>query len=205
LALLPHLVQSQLAPFPAALASAGEARLAALAAQYLEGLAQLFPGATCVTDKRLENFRYIGLIKRLFPDARIVHTTRDPLDTCLSIFFLHLDQGTSYALDLLDTGHYFKQYRRLMAHWQHLYGDDLLEFNYDTLVSDPSPALHRLLAFCNLEWDTACLAPAPRAGARVVKTASTWQVREPLYRGSSGRSRNYRRELAPLAAYLAQP
>ena len=65
---------------------------------------------------------------------------------CLSIFFLHLDQRLSYALDLGDIGHYFRQYRRLMAHWHALYGEDILDFNYDTLVRDPRPAVERLLA-----------------------------------------------------------
>ncbi|MDE2137382.1 MAG: cytochrome c biogenesis factor, partial [Gammaproteobacteria bacterium] len=74
---------------------------------------------------------------------------------------------------------------------------------YDNLVAEPRPVLERLLGFCGLSWDEACLDPAPRAAA--VKTASVWQVREPLYRRSSGRSRHYSRELAALAAYLAEP
>jgi len=200
---LPQLVQSELAPFPASMAAVSDAALARLAAQYLASIARLFPGAAHVTDKRPDNFLLVGLIKSLFPDARIVHTTRDPLDTCLSIFFLHLDQRMSYALDLMDIGHYFRQYRRLMAHWKSLYGEDILDFNYDSLVREPRPAAQRLVAFCGLDWDEACLDPAHRAGA--VKTASVWQVREGLYQRSSGRSRHYARELAPLAAELAEP
>ena len=200
---LPQLVQSELAPFPQALTAASDAALGRLAAQYLESVARLFPGAARVTDKRPDNFLYLGLIKSLFPDARIVHTTRDPLDTCLSIFFLHLDPRMNYALDLMDIGHYFSQYRRLMAHWKSLYGEDILDFNYDALVHEPRPAAQRLFGFCGLDWDEACLDFARRAGA--VKTASVWQVREGLYRSSSGRSRHYARELAPLAAELAEP
>ena len=203
LELLPELVRSELAPFPAALAVQPESRVAELGQRYLQTLARLFPGAAHVTDKRPDNFLHIGLIKRLIPEARIVYTTRDPLDNCLSVFFLHLDQRMGYALDLLDTGHYYREYRRLMAHWKALYADELLELNYDNLVSDPRPAIERLLRFCGLPWDEACLRPAPRGGA--VKTASVWQVREPIYRTSSGRSRHYRRELAALAAYLAGP
>ena len=201
LELLPQLVRSLLAPFPQTMSSVSGARLRQVAEQYRAGLARLFPGAAHVTDKRPDNFVYIGLIKLLFPDALIVHTTRDPLDTCLSIFFAHLDQRLNYALDLLDTGHYFREYRRLMAHWRALFGDDVLDFNYDTLVSDPRAAMQRLLAFCHLDWDEACLVPRSRAGA--VKTASVWGVREPVYARASGRSRHYRRELASLADYLA--
>jgi hypothetical protein len=199
--LLPRIAQSLLSPFPQAAATLSTTACSELADRYRRGLAALFPGAGVVTDKRPDNFLLIGLIKRLFPDARIVHTTRDPLDTCLSIFFLHLDPQLAWALDLEDIGHYFRQYRRLMAHWATLFGEDILDFSYDALVHQPRPALERLLAFCDLHWEEACLTPASRGAA--VKTASVWQVREPLYRRSSGRSLHYRRELEPLAAWLA--
>ena len=201
--LLPELVRTGPSPYPSALGSLPESRIEALGKRYLARLAQLFPGATYVTDKRPDNFLHIGLIRRLIPEARIVYTTRDPLDTCLSIFFLHLDQHIGYALDLLDTGHYYREFRRLMTHWKALYPEELLELNYDNLVADPRPAVERLLRFCGLPWDEACLTPAPAGVA--VKTASVWQVREPIHRRSSGRSRHYRRELAALAAYLAEP
>jgi len=201
--LLPRMVHGELAPFPASLASVSVERLQQLAGRYRERLAVLFPGARQITDKRPDNFLLLGLIWQLFPGARVVHTTREPLDNCLSIFFLHLDQRLGYALDLEDIGHYYRQYRRLMAHWRALYGDQLLDFNYDSLVSDTRPAVERLLAFCGLDWQEECLAPAAAGGA--VKTASVWQVREPIHRRSSGRARHYARELAPLAAYLAQP
>ena len=201
--LLRELLQGALTPFPATMASATDATLARLAGRYLDSLARLFPAAARVTDKRPENFLYIGLIKRLFPRARIVHTTRDALDTCLSIFFLHLDQRMPWALNLMDIGHYLRQYRRLMAHWQGLYGEDILDFNYDNLVRGPRPAAQRLLAFCGLGWNEACLDFAQRPGS--VKTASVWQVREALYQRSSGRARHYARELDCLAKYLSEP
>jgi tetratricopeptide (TPR) repeat protein len=198
--LLPRLVQSELAPFPATVARLSAAALADLARRYRDELARLFPGAEFVTDKRPDNFLYLGLIKRLFPAARIIHTTRHPLDTCLSVFFLHLDHRMSYALDLLDTGHYYREYRRLMAHWQRLYGADILDFDYDAFVREPRPAVARLLEFCGLDGDERCLRLDRPDG--VVKTASVWQVREPLYQRSSGRWRHYARELAPLREYL---
>ena len=198
--LLPRLTRAELAPFPQSMAQITPQALERIAAKYLDALARRFPGAELVTDKRPDNFRYIGLIKALFPDARIIHTTRDPLDNCLSIFFLHLDQRMGYALDLMDTGHHSVQYRRLMAHWKALYGDDILDFGYEEFVRAPRPAIERLLAFCNLDWDDACLSPEHGAGA--VKTASVWQVRRPIHRDSSGRAAHYARQLAPLAAWL---
>jgi len=200
LAFLPSLVRKELAPFPNTMATVTQPQLDALAARYLEMLATLFPHRAHVTDKRPDNFLYIGLIKRLFPDARIVHTVRNALDNCLSIYFLHLDHTMSYALDLADIGHYYIQYRRLMAHWQTLYGADILDLDYDALVQEPRPAMEQLTAFCGLEWEEACL--SFEQSARAVKTASVWQVRERLYRRSSGRWRNYAAHLASLQQQL---
>ena len=199
--ILPRLVQLRLAPFPATMAQIDGLSLGAIEAEYRREIARLFPGAARVTDKRPDNFLLIGLIKRLFPQAKIVHTTRDALDTCLSIFFLHLDPHLAWALDLDDIGHYFREYRRLMAHWRSLYAQDILDFDYDALVRDPRPMAQRLLAFCGLEWDEGCLEFAASAGS--VTSASVWQVREALYQRSSGRAQNYARELSGLAKYLS--
>ncbi len=205
---LPHLVATELAPFPESLASLSAERLGSIAARYRTELARVSPQAHYVTDKRPDNFLYVGLIKSLFPDAKIVHTVREPLDNCLSIYFLHLDQRMSYALDLLDIGHYFAEYRRLMAHWKRMFSADIFDFDYDALVSEPKPALQRLYAFLGLEAGAHAArldaARAPQlAAAGAIKSASVWQVREPLYRSSSGRAQHYARELMELRAYLS--
>ena len=163
---LPRAVGTVLAPFPESVASLSSLTLETLAAQYLDSLHEMFPEAAFVTDKRPDHFLYIGLIKLLFPNAKIVHTTRDALDNCLSIYFLHLDQGLSYALDLMDIGHHYVQYRRLMAHWKALFGADILDLNYDLLVQDPRPALEQLLAFLGLPWDEGCLQVVPPRARR---------------------------------------
>jgi tetratricopeptide (TPR) repeat protein len=196
LPLLANLVQSSFSPFPEAVKTATAETFAIAAAQYRSGVRKLFPNADRVTDKRPDNFLYLGLIKRMFPSANIVHTVRDALDTCLSIYFLHLDHRMGYALDLGDIAHYFGEYRRLMAHWKSLYPRDIRDFDYDAFVREPKANAEGLLSFCGLEWTDACLEPHLAAGA--VKTASVWQVREPLYRRSSGRWRNYERHLGPL-------
>jgi len=189
-----------LAPFPESILQLPAARLQQLAARYVDTLSALRPGVPYITDKRPDNFRYIGLIKRLFPEAKIVHTTRNPLDNCLSIFFLHLDHRMSYASELLDIGHHYRQYRRLMAHWREIHGANILDVSYDELVKDPKPTVERLLSFLGLEWDERCLAAAPAVGA--VKTASVWQVREPIYTRSSGRAGHYTKQLEALRLYL---
>jgi tetratricopeptide (TPR) repeat protein len=199
---LPHLVGTELAPFPESLAALSAERLGAIAARYRAELVRVSPHARYVIDKRPDNFLYIGLIKSLFPDARIVHTIRNPLDNCLSIYFLHLDQQMSYALDLPDIGHYFTEYRRLMTHWKARFAGDIFDFDYDALVREPQPSLQRLYAFLGLE-ETANT-PQTAAAGGVVKTASAWQVREPLYRTSSGRARHYTAELEELRGALAE-
>ncbi len=198
---IPALVRDELAPFPASIAHISAPQLEQIALRYRDRLSSMFPGASHITDKRPDNFLYIGLIKRLFPNAKIIHTKRDALDNCLSIYFLHLGHGMGYALDLMDIGHYYQQYQRLMTHWQQLYGADILTLEYDTLVHEPRPAIETLLDFVGLDWDDNCLHFQHVKNA--VKTASVWQVREGLYQRSSGRWRNYAHHLAPLREYLA--
>ena len=198
---LPRAVQTTLAPFPASMSQVSPATLTQLATQYLDLLERRHPGAGVVVDKRPDNFLYIGLVKALFPRARIVHTVRDPLDNCLSVYFLHLDPRMAYALDLRDTAHYYGQYRRLMAHWKSLYGEDIHDVDYDRLVREPRPVVAELLEFCGLDWSEDCLTFTGRTHA--VRTASVWQVRQPLYRHASGRSAHYARHLEPLRDALA--
>lgn len=198
LALLPAIARE--IGFPAGVRSLAQDEIEGHAQRYRERLHRLFPSAPRVTDKRPDNFLHIGLIKRLFPAARIVHTKRHALDNVLSLFFLHLDHSMSYALDLLDAAHHYRQYRRLMDHWKSIYSEDIFDFSYDRFVQSPRPAVEQMLSFLDLEWSDECLAFHRRTNA--VRTASVWQVREPLYRRSSGRWRNYARQLEPVRAAL---
>ena len=198
LGLVPGLARA-VAGYPQALAGAGPEVFGQLRDLYLGGLKTARPQADVVTDKRPDNFLHIGLIKAMFPNARIVHTVREPLDVILSNWFLHLDRSMGHALDLGDLAHWHGQYVRLMRHWKTLY-PDILDLDYDALVVEPRPAIERLLACCGLDWEAAVLdfhkAAAP------VRTASVWQVREPLYRRSSGRWRHYERHLDGVRAAL---
>jgi Sulfotransferase domain. len=182
------------------------ARDASLAAGYREHLARLFPDAgdsAYLTDKRPDNFLLIGLAKRMLPEAKIVHTIRNPLDNGLSVFMQHLHlQVAGYSADLADIGHYYGQYRRLMAHWKALYPDSILDFDYDAFVRRPAPALERLFAFLGLDTDDRCL--RFHELGNTVKTASYWQVRQPLSDRASGRWRNYERHLGPLRQSLRE-
>ncbi|WP_300541754.1 sulfotransferase [Maricaulis sp.] len=201
LAYLPRLAATALSPFPATLAALDDVRASEFARGYQAHLEALFPEAAAaggiVIDKRPDNFLLIGLIKRLFPGAKIVHTVRHPLDTGLSVYFQHLDQRVAgYSSDLAAIGHYFGQYRRLMAHWKRLWPDSIFDLDYDHFVVDPQTSLRSLFGFLDLEWDAACLDFHERP--QTVRTASYWQVRRPLYRSASGRWRPYGRQLEPL-------
>jgi tetratricopeptide (TPR) repeat protein len=198
---IPRAVNFDLAPFPKSFSSLEIERLERLAAEYRAMIAERFPSAINVTDKRPDNFLYIGLIKALFPRAKIIHTVRAALDNCLSIYFLNLDQSMSYALDLLDIGHYYRQYRRLMTHWKKLFPDDIIDVSYDALVKDQKSQVEQALKFIGLEWDERC-ARVPAAG-RAIKTASVWQAREPIHARSSGRADHYSKHLQELQKYIA--
>lgn len=200
LSLLPALIRARLQPYPEAAANAGPDTLDQLRRAYLDGLRALHAAAGLITDKRPDNFLHIGLIKTLFPDAKVIHTRRDAIDNILSIYFLHLDHSMPYALDLIDTVHWHGQYRRLMAHWQALYGGDIHHLDYEELVAEPKPTIERLLAFLGLAWEDSCLAFHEADNA--VRTASVWQVRQPIYRRSAGRWRNYELHLADVRRAL---
>ncbi len=198
---LPQIVNTELVPYFDSLQAMTTERLDNIAARYHAEFLRASPSASFVTDKRLDNFLYVGFIKHLFPDAKIVHTTRDALDNCLSIFFLHLEQQMSYALNIRDTGHFYREYRRLMAHWHAQFAGDIFDFNYDALVKDPEPQFKALCEFLAVPWPGQVPKVATRSAA--IKTASVWQVREPLYSSSSGRARHYSDELQGLREELS--
>jgi hypothetical protein len=160
----------------------------------------LFPGAKTVTDKRPDNFIHLGLIKALFPCARIVYTRREAVDNCLSVYFQQLGGALAYATDLEDTAHYYRQHERLMNHWKVCFPENIFTVDYDELVRSPEPLLRQLLDFLGLEWNDRCL--AFQHTDNLVKTASVWQVREELHIRSSGRWRNYEAYVRNVRAVL---
>lgn len=187
--LLPWLLARRLGPYPDGAASASPAAMQQLGDEYLSKLQELFPGDGNITDKRPDNFLHLGLIKALFPAARIVYTKRAPLDNCLSVYFQQLGGNLDYATDLENIAHYYLQHERLMKHWSTCFADNIFTVDYDELVRAPEPVLRGLLDYLGLEWDQRSL-DFQQAG-NLVKTASVWQVREGLHADSSGRWRNY--------------
>lgn len=154
-------------------------------------------------DKLPHNFLYAGHIARAFPKARIICLRRNPMDTCLSNFrqlFAQSSPFYDYSFDLLDTGRYYVFFDRLMAHWNRVMPGRILEIDYETIVDDQERSTRRLLEFCGLSWDEACLRfdrnEAP------VSTASAVQVRQPLYRSAMQRWKRYEAQLSGLRSLL---
>jgi tetratricopeptide (TPR) repeat protein len=172
----------------------------AVAQAYLDLLARSFPGRERVTNKRPDMAALLGMLKASFPNARFVHTVRDPRDTALSIWFQQFDGRLGYAADLGDIAFHYRQYRRLMDHWRGTFAESIFDADYDAYVRDPRGVTERLLDFLGLDWHEGCL--DFRANPTRVRTASVAQVREPVYTHSSGRWRNYEGRLAALAPEL---
>lgn len=169
-----------------------------LAADYLALLRRISPDATRVTDKLPFNYERLGLIRQVLPRAFVVHCRRHPVDTCWSVFTTYF---RSRLADRGDLVFFYRQYERIMAHWQSvLPAGRYFEIDYETLVADPEPLTRRLVAFCGLEWHEASL--APHRNRRPVTTASLWQARQPIYRGSVARWRRYEPWLGELRELL---
>jgi tetratricopeptide (TPR) repeat protein len=178
---------------------------AQLGAAYLSAAHQRVAGAPRFTDKLPHNFLYAGFIAHALPRARIVCVRRNPMDTCLSNF-RQLFEDTSvhfdYSFDLLATGRYYLLFDRLMAHWRDVLPGRVLEVAYEDLIGTPEPVTRRLLEFCGLAWDEACLASERNPSS--VSTFSAAQVREPVHPRAVGRWRNYEPQLSDLRALLAE-
>jgi tetratricopeptide (TPR) repeat protein len=155
-------------------------------------------------DKMPLNFFYAPLIQRALPHAKIICLRRNPLDTCLSNYrqlFATSFSYYNYAYDLLDTGRYYAGFDALTARWRDALRDNYLEIRYEDVVDRTEHEARRLVEFCELPWDPKCLAFQDNTAP--VATASSAQVRQPIYRTAIERWRHYQRELAPLRALLA--
>jgi tetratricopeptide (TPR) repeat protein len=178
-------------------------RLRALGRDYRDALGADAPGVKRITDKMPSNFAFAGLVALALPNARIIHTRRNPLDTCLSCFsLLFAGDQQPQTYDLGELGRYFRTYETLMEHWRALLPPGMmLEVDYEDVVADLEGQARRLIAHCGLPWDDACL-DFHRTDRRIM-TASFAQVRQPLYRNSIARSRPYMHLLGPLLDALA--
>jgi tetratricopeptide (TPR) repeat protein len=185
--------------------TAGDGDLPAhrVADAYLARLPAQGEGIRRVIDKMPANFLYAGFIHAVFPQARIIHMQRHPLDTCLSVYFQNFFGIGRYANDFADLAHYYGEYVRITDHWRSMLpGASLLEIPYEGLIADQETWTRRMVEFIGLPWDPKCL--DFERTERVVITASKWQVRQKIHARSAGRWRNYEPWIGPLVEALRQ-
>jgi tetratricopeptide (TPR) repeat protein len=182
--------------YPMFLSETTEMDLLGFGSSYLQKLRRLSNNMPRVIDKQPLNFKHIGLILLMFPNAKIIHTTRDPIDTCLSCFFQNFSNGQYYSFNLENLSAFYNNYQALMKHWHSIFPQKIYSLSYEGLVADQESATRDLLNFCDLPWEKECL--SFHQNERQVTTASKFQVRQALYTGSLKRWQHYEKHLQPL-------
>jgi tetratricopeptide (TPR) repeat protein len=170
--------------------------------RYVERLRRIAPDVPHITDKLPANFMFVGFIRLILPNARIIHVKRDARDTCISCFSQRFrGNNVGFSYDLGELGRHYRQYLDLMEHWRRIMpAGSMLEVEYENLVENLEVEARRIVDYCGLGWDERCL--AFHRNERAVRTASLSQVRQPIYRSSLQRWRHYEKHLAPLIAAL---
>lgn len=172
------------------------------AAYYLKKIAALDDTAVRVVDKMPHNFMNVGLIALIFPNARIIHVNRDLRDIAISNYFTNFKRhgGLGYSFSLENIGHMLNDYQEIMAHWRKVLPMPIFELQYEELVENPEEMSKKLFEFIGLDWDERVMEFYKTE--RAVKTASVWQVRQPIYKTSKERWRQYEKHLGPLLEVL---
>lgn len=191
--------------YPECIVDMGKEESLRFAEIHLEALQAYAPDAQRIVDKLPHNFEHIGLIKLLFPNAAILHMKREPRDVAMSNFFVDYGAkfgGMGFAYDLSSIGEQLVDHQRLMDHWHAVFPGQILEVDYDALVDDVDGWAHKIVDYLGLKWEPGVLAFQDLD--RAVKTASVWQVRQPVYNTSKAKWKRYENHLEPLEAALAE-
>ena len=186
-------------PYPECLDRLTQDSVNRIAALYLDQVRPLAPDATRIVDKMPFNFQHLGLIQLLFPKARVVHCTRFPLDTCVSVYFNEITNLTANHY-LTSLGNYYRNYWEQMQYWQKVLSIPIFTLRYEAMVAEPEQTIRKLVEFCGLEWNDDCLKFYD--SKRFVSTLSYHQVRRPIYTRSVDRYKVYEPWLGPLKAAL---
>ncbi|MFQ6004559.1 MAG: sulfotransferase, partial [Woeseia sp.] len=188
--------------YPEVLREMNTEQLASISKSYVEQTApHRREELPCFTDKMPANFPHAGFIHLILPNAKIIDARRDPVDTCVANFRQLFAQGKKQSYDLQELGEYYLQYRRVMDHWDEVLPDRILRVQYEDVVNDLEAQVRRILGYCELPWEDACLNFFE--SERAVNTASAEQVREPIYKDAVGYWRNYEPQLGELLEVLA--
>ena len=187
--------------YPEAVRELGPENLAALGEDYIR-YAQLHrtEGKPHFIDKMPNNFPTIGFLHLILPDAKIIDARRHPLDACVGNFRQHYARGQTFAYDLADIGEYYLQYQRMMDHWHEVLPGRVLTVQYEEVVTDFENQVRRILEYCRLPWEEDCT--RFHETERPVRTASSEQVRQPIYTAALNFWRNYEAHLGELVEIL---
>ena len=165
--------------------------------EYLQGISSFNHEEQYIIDKAPLNFKWIGIIKLIFPEAKIVHCKRDAMDVCFSNFKNNFSSKTiGFSYNLQKLGQYFNLYSDLMMFWKEIFKDEIFDLSYEELISNQEETTKKLLNFCDLEWDPNCL--SPHKNTKTVSTASLAQVRSPVYKSSIKKWEKFSNELSEL-------
>lgn len=197
-----RLQRGQTPRYPAILDELAPHKFAEFGRQYLDQTRIHRVQAPHFTDKMPNNFRHIGLILSILPNARVIDARRGALDCCLSGYKQLFAEGQEFTYSLENIGRYYQAYVDLMKHWQGLYPDRILRVDYERVVDDLDTQVHRLLDFLSLPFESACV--EFHQTERSVRTASAEQVRQPIYRSGMEHWRNYQPWLQPLQRALGE-
>jgi tetratricopeptide (TPR) repeat protein len=190
------------AGYPESIPTLDGGALRRLGQSYLSHLPKVADGQLRIIDKLLGNCLRIGLIRLILPNARIIHTIRNPIDTCVSCYSKLFTKGLYFTYDLAELGRYYRAYSELMIHWRSVLPPPaMLDVSYEDVVDDIEGQARRLIDYCGLPWDDRCI--SFHKSGRPVRTASAVQVRQPLFRTSLQRWRRYEAGLGPLLDELA--
>ena len=168
---------------------------------YLNEVFKIGGDSDHITDKMLYNVFHLGFISLLFPNSRMIHCDRDPLDTCLSNYFQNYGGYNGFASDLYDIGHFYRQFHKLMEHWYCTVDLPILKVSYEELVNNQQKVTAKILNFCELDWNSRCM--DFHKNARIANTASYNQIRQPMNSTSVTKWKNYEPFLGPLKDALS--
>ena len=210
LPILPNLIyetslRMKTRPVPECFSDLDAQMCARMGSDYIEKIREYSSDAEFITDKNLFNFLNVGLIEAILPNAKVIHSIRNPMDTCLSIFknYFINNKTCKFAYDLTELGQYYRLYRGLTEYWEKVLPGFMHTVKYEELVSDPEPQIRRLLKFCGLSPVKDSLSFYKTE--RVVRTTSFMQVRKPIYKDSVELWRRFEKQLAPLRKALESP
>ena len=182
--------------YPDVLKELDESKLSNLGKDYISETAWARDSAPFFIDKMPNNFIHIGLIKTILPNAKIIDTRRDPMDTCFSCFKQFFARGQLFTYSLEDLGNYYNDYIRAMNHWHNVYGKDIYTVHYNNVINETEETIRELIDYCELPFEKECL--EFYKSSRPVKTPSAEQVRQPIYKSGLNYWKNYEKHLLPL-------